>query len=210
MKSERRQYIYLIAGVLIVALAILLVLFYTSYHKGWDRFPGSVHKVSQSVVIIRVLNIDSTSSPICTGFVVDKRGYIVTAKHCFETITNDINYRLNASYSISEVIDKIGLAEIKVGENTAHSGITLVQNDNLSLKSLILIKLKDIPQFELLPVRIATKEELTQIGIEIGFVGYTEADDNMSDFEIFIGKGILLMSNWTCPVGGNRTIAFKL
>jgi S1-C subfamily serine protease len=178
---------YLIVGIILILLIGVLIGFLFSCKNQDFSFTHSTKKVANSIVVIKVQTPDG-EIPICTGFIVDKRGYILTAKHCYEGIASAINKDPNVNVSSDDVALNIGIIEIEKNSLKETYKIEPIKNLELERKDIQLLKISE--NTELVPIVIAKKEEIS-FGMEVGFLGYTNIEQNLNNYPLFISKGVL-------------------
>ena len=140
-----------------------------------------------------------------TGFIVDQRGYIITAKHNYE------HYSSKASIDIGVFINQVGYVELQNDKGEiGNYKVDRIENKRLERKDTLLLKVIEQPNFKLYAVKIAPKEEIKLLS-DVGFVGFTYIDEN-SPMQSFSHKGSiskleLNLSGYTEPVYAVQTYA---
>jgi len=165
--------------------------------QNYDRFPESAEKVRESLVEIWLLHADVGDLFRGTGFFVDKDGYILTARHVF---TQDIVIPVGMSYS--DFISSFAQVRYKNQNLTVEA----IENENLTRKDVQLLKLKENnPAVKFNVVEIANYSDVTNIGVEVGFLGFTTTESSVP--LIFVSKSILSCVDTRIMVD-NQTDAF--
>lgn len=174
-------------GIIILIIVILIGILISSFNKA-PAFSEISKQIIDSVVTIEI-EVNGAYIPDCTGFIVDSRGYVITAYHCFGDHLKEYNDFTNRNYSVQEFVEKAGVAHITKNNQDYYYGLKKINNSSLDIRDVLLVKLEDYPP-DLRPVEIANKEKV-DLGIEVGFIGYAQAEENNSIFYRFIGKAIL-------------------
>lgn len=180
IKREYKQIIRL-EEVIIFLVVIAILIFISSSFK--SDFPEISEKVSDSIVLVKLKDVDGKDYVLGTGFVVDKRGYIITAMHNFDTPSS--LYEIPSSVLINdfgyvELFTDLGKEEIKVKQ---------VKNDKLERKDVVLLKLNENINVKNY-LKVAEKEEIN-VAEEVGFAGYTNLPSSLNKGDLFINKAVL-------------------
>lgn len=170
---------------LFLIIMVMFLMFLICYRSEYNSFPKTAKKVADATVLVGIFDKNGAFNPRGTGFIVDKRGYILTAKHNFEEISSQRNM------SYHELISKEGYIRIKDRHSFWHFvKVNGIKNDSLERKDVVLLKLDQNFNLDLNTVKISDKQEVNSIGLEVGFLGYTRIGQNKEPF-LFINKGIL-------------------
>lgn len=173
-----------------IILALILFLVAVAFVYLWieinavkdDPFPESAEKIKESIILVHLDN--GTHTSYGTGFIVDEEGYFLTAKHVFESV-------IPSGMDYYEYVTNRG--KIKYGKE-GYFEIKPIKNDDLERKDVQLAKIKtNNPYLRFTSLEIANEKEISGVGVEIGFWGYTIAYTDVPDAEpfLFLSKGIL-------------------
>ncbi len=192
---------YIKIAILAFFLLAFIILLFIFYYKGSnDPFPSSAQKVADATVMVIVKDYGGGG----TGVIVDKRGYIVTAKHIFESISG----KLNMSYH--ELVSQKGYVILKDKKGIEHVvKVGSIKNGGLERKDVLLLKINETLNLKLNAVKIASKKELSSIGLEVGFLGYTNIEQDKKPF-LFINKGTLSNMDKDLEVEGQTDAFYTL
>lgn len=171
--------------VLLIVL-IILALFLISYRSSYDSFPKIAQEVADATIMVKAIDTNNNTQPLGSGFIVHKKGYILTAKHNFEFYSN------NNNLSMEDFISNFGYVQIQSKDGKIEDiKIRRIENIDLERKDVLLLKMEGISNLELNIVKIAKKEEVYTPGLEIGFIGYASEGGSQNTVDMFFSKGIL-------------------
>nr|MBI4157164.1 trypsin-like peptidase domain-containing protein [Candidatus Woesearchaeota archaeon] len=199
------------------AAIIIFILFLVSYRSDYDSFPKVAKEIEQATVLIEIKDVDGSLKEVTknileqggyidkegyiglgTGFVVDEKGYILTAKHNFEGISNSLGV------SMDDFIFKFGF--IKYGQE--HIKIFRVDVADLERKDVQLLRINQEINYNLKALKIADKTE-AKSGLSIGFLGYTQLENSKPLF-LFVSKGIVSNINKEIETEGQTNSFYTL
>ncbi|MBI2664714.1 trypsin-like peptidase domain-containing protein [Candidatus Woesearchaeota archaeon] len=182
-------------------ILILIVAFFLFIEDDDDPFPASVKKVTASTVELWVKESNGAEHFVGTGFIVDERGYILTAKHNFETLINRFNLDYDAAIATIFYVKLKGFGGVEYSFN-----VTRVPSQDLERKDVQMVKINPTPDQLLPSVEIADKNEII-LGAQAGFLGYTPLEQGKKP-HLFINKGVL--SNLELELEGQTDAFYTL
>lgn len=203
---------YIIGLVIFVIFLVIIISF-----RYEDPFPKSTKKVINSVILVGFKGRFGEPHITGSGFIVDKRGYILTAEHVFtdnnviKEIEKAFDITIKPPFNLADFIEKHGIVWIRTKMGWQEFNISLKKNALLELKDIILLEIKSDSFLEYSVIISKIKPEKILIGEEIGFIGWTtwpEVNLNLSNPPLFIGKGII--SNTNLEISGQKEVPYTI
>ncbi len=203
----RNHILFILAGVAL--LAILAACLFCAYraHKDAaaalrvanDPFPDFAREATAATVKISLSDGGAQFQDVGSGVLIDRRGYLVTAKHNFDAPFYGMGATVNDS--IDPFIEQVGRAVlVRPGRPTEVFRLKRVPAADLERKDVLLLKIVGPIPSDLPAATIARREEVKPVGSSVGIAGYTPAPWNQHRFSLYVTKGVV--SNSADEVAG--------
>ncbi|MFA7708463.1 MAG: serine protease, partial [Candidatus Pacearchaeota archaeon] len=185
----------IIGTIILIIVIVLTVLISASISKNYyqNHFSKVSKEVVESTIVIGAIIDSQHSYAFCSGVIIDERGYILTAYHCFNDHKDEFNNLGGNNFNTSDIIYNYGYINLNSSQSFK---VIPINNPNLERKDLQLLKVLSDGEVKLPACKIAEKKDVL-LGLDVGFIGYNS--EELDGFQMFISKGILSNINSKRP-----------